>query len=374
MDDTFDIFLIITPGLEIPAADEARAAGFTVTGQQAGGVTLRGGWPDVWRANLTLRGPTRVLARIGDFLAFHPAQLDKRARKFPWGQTLRPDVPVTVEASSTRASKVWHAGAARDRIARAIAEELGAPIADAPDPQAVTVMARIDDNRVTLSVDTSGEPLYKRGTKLATGKAPMRETMAALLLRAAGYNGLEPVIDPMCGSGTFVIEAAEVAAGLLPGRGRGFAFERLATFDPGAWAALRDMTPPSDPHLSAFFGSDRDEGAIASARANAERAGVGSLCHFAAQSVSDLARPDGPPGLVIANPPYGARIGDRKPLFALYGALGATLTARFAGWRAAIVTSDDGLARATGLPFIAPGPPILHGGIKVKLWRTAPLP
>jgi putative N6-adenine-specific DNA methylase len=373
MPDPFDIFLVITPGLESPAADEARAAGFTVTSQQPGGVTLTGTWADVWRANLTLRGPTRVLARIGGFLAFHPAQLDKRARKFPWGQYLRRDIPVIVEAASSRASKVWHAGAARDRIARAIAEELGAPIADAPDPDAVTVMARIDDNRVTLSVDTSGDPLYKRGTKLATGKAPMRETMAALLLRASGYDGQEPVIDPMCGSGTFVIEAAEIAAGLNPGRGRGFAFERLATFDPAAWAALSDQPPPKPLRSLTFHGSDRDEGAIANARANAERAGVGPLCQFTAQAVSDLTRPPGPPGLVIANPPYGARIGDRKPLFALYGALGATLLTRFHGWRAAIVTSDDGLARATGLPFGQPTGPILHGGIKVKLWQTAAL-
>ncbi|MFN0115700.1 MAG: class I SAM-dependent RNA methyltransferase, partial [Paracoccaceae bacterium] len=350
-----------------------------------GGVSLTGGWPEVWRANLCLRGAVRVLARIGEFLAFHPAQLDKRARKFPWEQVLRPDVPVVVEATS-HASQIWHAGAARDRIARAIAEELGAVVIaagggaeDAAGSEApVRVLARLDDNRVTLSVDTSGEPLHKRGAKVATGKAPMRETMAAMLLRAAGLDGREPVVDPMCGSGTFIIEAAEIAAGFAPGRSRGFAFERLATFDPGRWAALRTglagaaATAEGPPRC---FGFDRDEGAIRGAEANAGRAGVAPLCRFARQPVSDLCPPEGlPPGLVIANPPYGTRIGERKPLFALYGAFGQVLLDRFAGWRAAIVTTDEGLARATGLPFLPPGPPVLHGGLKVRLWQTGPLP
>lgn len=391
--NSFDIFLVVAPGLEHVLADEARAAGFAVTETTRGGVTLRGGWPEVWRANLVLRGPTRVLARLGEFLAFHPAQLDKRARKFPWGEVLRPDVPVSVEVT-TRASKIYHAGAARDRIETALREELGVRISpDAP----VRVMVRIDDNRVTVSADTSGEPLHRRGAKLAVGRAPMRETMAALFLRACGHVPGEPVLDPMCGSGTFVIEAAEIAAGLAAGRGRDFAFQHLATFDTGAWAAVKaagstlqaaaasvagqrdaPATLPAD--LSAdlsgaplCLGSDRDDGAVRSAAANAARAGVAHLCRFERRAISDLARPEGPPGLVIVNPPYGARIGERRLLFGLYAALGEVMRTRFRGWRLGLVTSDEGLARATGLPLLPPGPPVAHGGLKVRLHRTGPL-
>ena len=110
------------------------------------------------------------------------------------------------------------------------------------------------------------------------------------------------------------------------------------------------------------------------AKANAARAGLSAIAQFRQQSVSDLMPPEGPPGLVIVNPPYGTRIGDRKPLFALYAALGQVLRTRFAGWRVGIVTTDASLARATGLPFEQPGPPALHGGLRVTLFRSAPLP
>ncbi|GGD23110.1 THUMP domain-containing class I SAM-dependent RNA methyltransferase [Sinisalibacter lacisalsi] len=364
---TFEIFLTAPPGLEAVLADEARAAGFEGVATLPGGVTVTGGWPDVWRANIALRGATRVLARFAEFRAFHLAQLDKRARKVDWVAVLRTDVPVRVEAT-TKGSKIYHAGAATQRIERAIREELGAPIAkDAP----VQIKARIDDNLVTLSVDTSGESLHKRGHKLFTGKAPIRETMAALFLRQMGFTGNETLVDPMCGSGTFVIEAAEIAMGLLPGRDRAFAFEHLASYDPAAVAALKTGAPrPTDLR---FYGFDRDQGAIKGAGENAARAGVSDVTKFARAAVSDLARPEGPPGLVMVNPPYGGRIGDRKPLFALYGALGEALRARFSGWRVGIITNDGGLAKATGLPFLPPGPPVAHGGLTVKLYRTDPL-
>ena len=130
--------------------------------------------------------------------------------------------------------------------------------------------------------------------------------------------------------------------------------------------------PPRETTLR-FHGADRDDGAIRGALANAERAGVDDLCVFTRAPVSALARPEGPPGLVMVNPPYGERIGNRKLLFALYGSLGAVLKERFAGWRVGIVTSDGGLAKATGLPFLPPGPPVAHGGLTVKLWLTEAL-
>lgn len=365
---SFEIFLVVPPGLEPQLCAEARDLGLPDPQVVPGGVSLTGGWPEVWRANIGLRGATRVLARVGSFRAMHLAQLDKRARRFDWSAVLRPDVPVKVEATS-RKSRIYHAGAAAQRIERAIAEELGAPIS----PEAtLRVMARIEDDLVTLSLDTTGESLHKRGHKAAVGKAPMRETLAALFLRACDFDGIEPVVDPMCGSGTFVIEAAEIMAGLQPGRSRGFAFEQLAGYDPAAVAALKQGGSAA-PAAPVCFGSDRDTGAIRSATDNADRAGVTGWTRFTPGAVSDLTPPAGPPGLVMVNPPYGARIGNRKLLFAVYGALGKTLAERFRGWRVGLVTSDGGLARATNLPFLPDGPTVPHGGLKVTLYRTAPL-
>ncbi|MBK4216445.1 class I SAM-dependent RNA methyltransferase [Paracoccus caeni] len=367
MSDPFDIFLVATPGLEQPLAAEVSELGLTPE-IQPGGITIRGGWADVWRANLMLRGATRVLARVGSFRAMHLAQLDKRARKFPWKDVLRADLPVKVE-TVTRASKIYHAGAATQRIERAIAEELGAPIAaDA----GIVVKVRIEDDLVTISLDTTGESLHKRGHKEAVAKAPMRETMAAMFLREMGFDGSQPVLDPMCGSGTFPIEAAEMAMGLAPGRSRSFAFENLASFDAARWQGLRDGVTLRKP-LVRFFGSDRDAGAIRMSRANAERAGVAEVIDFACLSISDLTGPDGPAGIVIINPPYGARVGNKGPLFGLHAAMGDVLRSRFGGWRVGIVTSEAGLAKATGLPFLPPGPIVAHGGLKVRLWQTAPL-
>lgn len=364
---TFDIFLVTAPGLESLLAEEAEEAGFAGVQAIEGGVSLSGGWPEVWRANLELRGATRVLVRIASFRAMHLAQLDKRSRKVPWGEFLKADVPVAVEASC-RKSKIYHAGAAAQRVATAIREELGVPVRD---DAALRVLARIEDDLVTISLDTSGESLHKRGHKEAVNRAPMRETMAALFLRGAGFGGDEPVYDPMCGSGTFVIEAAEWAAGLAPGRTRRFAFESLKGFDVAAWQAMKG----SDRRETAlrFFGSDRDVGAVAMSRENAERAGVSSITSFSELSVADIMPPEGPPGLVIANPPYGTRIGDKRELMALHASFGKALKSRFKGWRAAMITTDKALAQATGLPFGPPSKPVLHGGLRVNLWQTGVL-
>jgi putative N6-adenine-specific DNA methylase len=369
LSQAFDIFLVASPGHEAALLDEVKSLKFTKPVVTTGGVTIRGTWKDVWRANLEVRGSARVLARIGSFRAPHLAQLDRRARNFPWGQFLHNDIPLSVETTCTR-SRIYHAGAANERIMTAIREELEAPIEAGAD---LCIKARIDDDLCTISVDTSGESLHKRGHKEAIGKAPIRETLAAMFLRQCGYDGKEPVLDPMCGSGTFVIEAAEIAAGLHPGRDRNFAFERLKTFDPEKWNAMRAAAPKPHPDFR-FYGSDRDAGAIKMSKANAERAGVSAITEFVQRPISDIEPPEGSKGLVIVNPPYGTRIGDKKPLFALYGAMGKTLREKFSGWRVGVITTEVPLAMATTLPFKPHGKPVSHGGLKVFLFQSAALP
>jgi len=368
--DHFEIFLATAPGLEAVLWEEVKSLRFRAAKQVPGGVTVNGNWRDAWRANLEVRGASKVLARVGAFRVFQLTELDKLARRVPWGSVLRADVPFHVEATCKK-SKIYHSGAAAQRIQNAIIEKLGAPVADDAD---VTVMARIENDLCTISIDTSGELLHKRGFKAAVNKAPMRETMAALFLRQCGYDGKEPVVDPMSGSGTFVIEAAEIAMGLKPGRERHFAFEQLATFDAAQWENLRHASTALAKPTFRFYGSDRDAGAIEMSCANAARAGVADLTDFKQHAISDLVPPPGSPGLVIANAPYGDRVGDKKRLEALYRAFGETLRAGFSGWRVGLVTDASWLAKATGLPFLPTTAPVAHGGIRVTLWRTDPLP
>ncbi|NVJ97332.1 MAG: class I SAM-dependent RNA methyltransferase [Alphaproteobacteria bacterium] len=363
-----EIFLSATPGLESALLSEVKALGFAGPEAQAGGITISGNWHDAWRANLMLRGASHVLVRLGSFRALHLAQLDKRARKFPWAETLRADVPVRVEVTCKK-SRIYHHKAAAQRIETAIQEELGAQISADAD---VCIKARIFDDMCTISVDTSGEPLHKRGFKQAVNRAPMRENLAALLLRECGFDGTEPVLDPMCGSGTFIIEAAEMALGLSPGRERSFAFEKLATYDDARWQKMKTASDPAQTR-TIFYGFDRDGGAPSMSRANAERAGVANITRFDKQTISELVAPEGPAGLVIVNPPYGTRIGDVKKLMPLYQSLGKVLQENFKGWRVGLATNNEKLAHATGLSFGKQPVTFSHGGLRVTLYQTPTL-
>lgn len=364
-DDEFEIFLVAAPGTEQGLLTEAKALKFNNAKLVAGGITVKGGWREVWRANLELRIAARVLVRVGSFHVAQLSQLDKLARKFPWSKFLREDVPVSVETTCKK-SRIYHAGAASQRIETALREECGITISNNTE---LCIKARIESNLCTVSIDTTGESLHKRGHKEAIGKAPMRENLASYFLQQCGYSGTETVIDPMCGSGTFIIEAAEIAGGVKPGRARSFAFEQLKSFDAATWHDMQSFNSNRviEQH---FYGSDRDAGAIKMSRANAERSQVLERISFEQLAISNLTAPTGAAGLVIVNPPYGTRISDKKPLFALYAALGHTLSVKFKGWRVGLITTEKSLAKATGLFFAEPTGPVNHGGLRVYLFQT----
>ena len=366
MTTPFEIFLVVPPGLEPSLFAEVADLGFPPARMEPGGVVFDGDWPDVWRANLLLRGATRVLARIGSFRAMHLAQLDKRARKFDWS-LFRPELPLKVEVSCKK-SRIYHAGAAKQRVENALVANGLTVAADAE----LVLRTRIEDDLCVFSVDTSGAALHKRGHKQAIGKAPLRETLAAHFLRMCDHDPSAPLIDPMSGSGTIPLEAAEIAAGLPPGRTRNFAFEHFASFDRAAYEGLRSTLEARGqaPILAPILGFDRDQGAVQSGARNAQAAGLTDRVAFACQAVSALQPVGDRPGLVLTNPPYGGRIGNKKLLFGLYGALGARMNEAFGGWRIGIITSEPGLAKATGLSFFEISPPIPHGGLKVKLYQA----
>ena len=363
--ELMEILLVTVPGLEDLLRAEAVEKGFKKPSIVTGGVLIKGKWPDVWRANLQLRGASRILVRIGSFRIAHLSKLEGMARHFPWEEHIARGTSLRVDVTSHK-SKIYHQKAAAERFEKALVSAIDADI----DPEADLVLKiRFFKDVCTISVDSSGDGLHIRGTKQALNKAPLRETLAALILRQAGFKGKEPVVDPMCGSGTLVLEAAEIASRLDAGRSRNFAFQLLPSFDADAFQELKDRTKKAESEFQ-FYGFDRDAGAVKCAISNAERADVDDMCSFTRQTVSDLTPPDGPKGLVIVNPPYGIRIGDQKKLAPLYQKLGHVLKTRFAGWRVAILTNTGKLAEATDLPFKPDPVGFSHGGIKVKLYQT----
>jgi putative N6-adenine-specific DNA methylase len=221
-----------------------------------------------------------------------------------------------------------------------------------------------------VSVDSSGELLHRRGYRLATAKAPLRETLAAGMLLASGWDGRSALLDPFCGSGTIAIEAALLARGVAPGHNRRFAFMAWSGFDQVLWDRLvyENDNQVQDRLLSAgktwIAASDRDAGAIEMARANAERAGVGDAIEFSCRAVSAI-EPQGV-GWVVTNPPYGLRVSANKDLRNLYAQLGNVLRMKCPGWRVAILCSDLSLIHQTGLNLDT-SLAMVNGGVGVRL-------
>lgn len=366
-DQDFEIFLATAPGLEPVLAEEVRTKGFKRPKTVPGGVVTRGRWPEVWRANLWIRGAGRVLARIDAFHVTHLAHLDARARRIPWATILRPDIPFRVEATCAK-SRIYHSGAAAERIGTAIRDTLGAPCV--PDAE-VTVMARIDHDLCTISIDTSGEPLHKRGYKEAVNPAPLRETMASLFLRQCGFDGGEPVLDPMCGSGTFLLEAAQMSLDDAPGLGcepGEFGFERLRGFDAGLWRELQKSAAAARRAAERLpiWGSDISDDAVARAGQNLAHAGLDDLVTLERADILERAAPS-PKGILVANPPYGERLGEAEELAAFYPKLGTALKKHFAGWDCWFLSADTRLPKLIGLKPMRKIP-LFNGNLECRLY------
>jgi putative N6-adenine-specific DNA methylase len=322
-----ELFAVAAPGLEGLVAGEVAGLGATDVRQVLGGVDFRGTRETLMRANLELRVASRVLLRLGRVTARDFARLVDLCARLPWRSILPPGARLDVSASCKHC-RLYHTGAVAERVERAARGVLGEPRADAGE---ASILVRGQDDEFTISLDTSGELLHRRGWRTDVGDASLRETLAAALLSLASWKPGESLVDPMCGAGTIVLEAASIAAGQLPGARRRFAFEAFADHDAGLLAQLRARTRPAVP--TRILGGDRDERTLAAARRNLERAGLAvDLLHVdAAQLPVEL-----PPGLILTNPPYGKRIAARDPLHAL-----AALRRRLPGWRLAVLLPED---------------------------------
>ncbi|MGE3526124.1 MAG: class I SAM-dependent RNA methyltransferase, partial [Gemmatimonadales bacterium] len=321
-------FAITPPGVEQITARELRGLGIRITGTEPGGVAFGAHLRQVYAANLHLRTANRILRRFARFHAASFPELERHARRTPWETIVAPGTPVAFRVTTHR-SRLYHQRAVIQRLADAVARRVpGAipaePVSDDGPPDASQLfVVRLVEDQCTVSADTSGELLHRRGYRLETGKAPLRETLAAAMLLSAGWTGTEPLCDPFCGSGTIPIEAALLARGMAPGIGRSFAFQRWPGFQPALWADLvqRAQEESRDHPAAPITGFDRDAGAVEAAQANAARAGVGAGVAFRRQTVSAL-EPGGAGGWIITNPPYGGRVGDRQKLRNLYAQFG----------------------------------------------------
>lgn len=364
------IFAVAPPGLEPALEAEAAALGLAPR-RVEGGVELEGPAGLHQEANLRLRTASRVLLRLGRFRAPDVSTLTRELAELDlsrvWDGKEAPKLSVAAHGSRVPESAVPAAAARAWRLsnigrAGALEEE---------DPKGLTLLIRLEGLECTVSVDTSGEPLHRRGYRQEIGRAPLRETLAAGILELAGYNGTEPLVDPMCGSGTFLIEGAWRSMRRAPGLERSFAFERFPGFHKASWEerrarALSEALPSPQGSLHGF---DINAGALGTARRNARRAGL--TLALERRDVKTLEAPVAGPGLIVANPPYGKRVGESGELPALYRALGATLRRSFQGWRVALLVPDDEiLIGHLGLKNAKINLRVRNGGLRCRIIST----
>jgi putative N6-adenine-specific DNA methylase len=352
-----DLFVVTAPGLEALALREVQALGLPARAA-AGGVELQGTVREVMLLNLWLRTATRVLVRLGAVKATAFPELVRKASQLPWAAFVRPGARVEVRATC-RKSRLYHSGGVAERLLLALQSQ----VKGAAEGEGQLLVARFDRDVCTVSVDSSGELLHMRGWRGPQAKAPLRETLAAALLLAAGYDGSEPLCDPLCGSGTIAIEGASIALQRAPGLGRRFAFEQWPGFSHGEYQRVREQARAlGQPARFAIEASDQDAGAVAATKENAAKAGV--EVRVVQRRLAELP-PDQGGGLVACNPPYGVRVVAGN----VWRELGEALRRR-PRWRVAAVIADDRAAADARLGFRA----VVrteNGGLRVALSATS---
>jgi putative N6-adenine-specific DNA methylase len=370
-----ECFGIVAPGLEAFALEEARALGLPASlADGGGGIEWRGDLRSVLLANAALRVASRVVVRLASFEARSFAELERHARQIPWSRVVAPGAAVRFRVTCKK-SRLYHSDAVAQRLADAVTRAMpgvrvegSGPEDDAADDEAQLFVVRVLRDRCTVSADTSGVLLHRRGYRQAIAKAPLRETIAAALIAASGWDAESPLVDPFCGSGTIPIEAALMARRMAPGATRTFAAERWPgvsrTLGARVRAELAERSASRAPGTIAGF--DRDAGAITGAVANAERAGVSADLTLAVSSLSAAEFPAASKGWVVTNPPYGVRVGDADRVRDLWAQLGHVLRERARGWRVALLSPDPVLERQLRIPLRVAAA-TSNGGIPVRI-------
>lgn len=351
-------------GLEEILESELRALRATGIAAEKGAVTFSGTWEDCWRANWRLRTANRVLVELGSWDGPDGASLAAGARSLiaargperrgrgpaiDLAALFHPDrsfaIQATCTASTIRDAR-WVALSVKDGLVDGQRDRWGRRSSVDRERPDLHLRVRLHRDHASLLLDTSGEPLDRRGYRAVTAAAPVREQLAAACILASGWDGRGPVVDPMCGSGTLLAEAAWIALGRAPGHLREeWAFERLPGFDPTAFAAIRREPLPVPGPDVLLVGNDVSAEALRAARANLDKAGVLDHATLTRGDAFALEPPPGP-GLVVVNPPHGERIGTDTEQ---WRALGDLLKQRFKGWKAAVLAGGPDRGKHIGL-------------------------
>ncbi|MBN2231215.1 MAG: class I SAM-dependent RNA methyltransferase [Deltaproteobacteria bacterium] len=350
----YRLHLSCARGVAEVLAEEIRACGFIVTAVQPLGVELEGTLRDVMFLNLHARLANRVLLLLDSFPAASPDELYRRVTELGWEEWIPVDGYLSVFSRAdvpgirdTRFLNQKTKDAIVDRFRRRFDQRPDS----GPERRGAVVFVHWDRRRCAVYLDTSGESLARRGYRLAGGKAPLQETLAAAIVRLSGWDGRVPLVNPMCGSGTLAIEAALIAANRAPGMKRAhFAFQTLKGFPRGGWPRLRQEAAAAGRQNPGgrIVAADIDPKAVARARENARRAGVEELIEF---HVAELDATPVPPGggVMLVNPPYGERLGRRDELGETYTRLGDFFKREGAGYVSWVLGGDLELLKQVGL-------------------------
>lgn len=337
-----------------------------------GGVAFQGKLQDCWLANLHLRTANRILLRIESFKATGFSQLENKVAKIPWELYL-PTMVLPGVHVTTRHCRLHHTDAISQRIIDGIsAHNRGNNLAKAEkikSPSDLTVFVRGVDDRFTVSIDSSGNHLHKRGLKTHHGEAPIRETVAAAALLLLGYTGKEPLIDPMCGAGTFSLEAALMAKNIAPGWFREFAYMQWPSFSEKRWEYLKRQAKSRivNSQTPMIFASDLDNSACRRLDKCVRKNQLTDIISVARKNFFEL-QPEAlteKKGLVVINPPYGKRLGSLKKSETIFAEIGDRLTQMYKGWKVALIAPDKRWIKR--LPFELENRPFFHGGLKPAL-------
>jgi 23S rRNA (guanine2445-N2)-methyltransferase len=356
-------------GLEELLAKEVRALGGADAAAVPGGVAFSGGWDACYRANLWSRIASRVLWKIDSFSYRDEQDIYAAAKALDWSQLFAVERSLRVNLTAQK-SPLKSLEFATLRVKDAVCDRFRDSSGKRPNVERtapdIRVHVFLEKDRGTLYLDTSGEPLFKRGWRAEQGEAPLRENLAAGIVMLTGWQPGEPLLDPMCGGATLLVEAAAMARGRAPGARRSFGFEKLAAFDAALWERIKRENPGPSADFR-LYGSDTDDKALEAARRNLAAAGVERWVELERADILERAAP-APGGVMVANPPYGERMGSPEELARFYPRLGDALKQKFASWRCYFFSSDLRLPKLIRLES-SRRTPLWNGALECRLYE-----
>ena len=359
-------------GLELLLAVELRQLAAEKVHAVGGGVQFGGEFSLCYRVNLESRIASRILWQVAAEGYRNEDDIYHTAYALPWSDWFDAARTIRVDVSATK-SPLTSLNFVTLKIKDAVCDKIRRlsgrrPSVDTRQPD-IPIQGHLTDRDFTLYLDTTGEPLFKRGKRIAAGEAPLRENLAAGILRLAGWEPGIPLLDPMCGSSTFLLEAAQMALDIAPGLGRHFAFEKLKNFDRRRWQELLQQSAARQKPKGflSIYGSDLSGEALKSARTNLAAAGLQKLVSLKQANVLDISAP-AKEGIIVTNPPYGVRLGEQQELAEFYPKLGDALKKNFSGWRAYLLSADMRLPKLIRLAA-SKRTPLFNGALECRLFE-----